>query len=588
MAVAGKNRKKTSGVERGSIVFGTLIIVLLVAMLALILNGMLKYSKAVKNRREASGQEVEADDGSSVMEVVPTYTPAPTPTPMPQSGAWQVGEIASSAVPNSTQKLQIITRVYDKNGTLLDDGAYAAEEQIRFGTADEYSQLEGITTFRGNHYRDTASVGSIGGAPSGLSIDWSVRIGEIDEWSGVGWTGQCAIVRWPSETVQIMNIYPEKKQKADLVEIIYATLDGNIYFLDLDDGSYTRDPIKVGAPIKGSVTVDPRGYPLLYCGQGIEEVHGNDVPIGTRIFSLIDGSVLYFLDGHDPLTFRKWYAFDCSPLVDGDTDTMILLGENAITYIVKLNTTYDPQAGTISIRPEITRYLFKTDVSTRPGMENSMVIYNHYVYFPDNSGFLQCLDLDTLQPLWVAYVDDDTDSTPMIEEEEPGHVALYTGCELDLRGSNGNIYIRKFDALTGEELWKQSVYCRTNGDTDGGAFATPAMGKGSLGDLVYFMIARTEDGGTLYALNKHTGEVAWTRNMKKHSWSSPVCVYDDTGRGYVFASNSAGYLKLMDGLTGEFVCEINVDANIEGSPVVWNDTLVVGTRGNRILGIKIR
>ena len=84
-----------------------------------------------------------------------------------------------------------------------------------------------------------------------------------------GWTGQCAIVRWPEEVVRIMNVREEKKG-GPLTEVIYATLDGRVYFLDLYDGQATRPAINIGAPIKGSVTVDPRGYPLLYVGQGID------------------------------------------------------------------------------------------------------------------------------------------------------------------------------------------------------------------------------------------------------------------------------------------------------------------------------
>jgi hypothetical protein len=78
-----------------------------------------------------------------------------------------------------------------------------------------------------------------------------------------------------------------KKSKEQSQRSYYATLDGNIYFLDLDDGKATRPLINVGYPHKGSVTVDPRGYPLLYAGQGIDEKAGKRVPIGYRIFSLL-------------------------------------------------------------------------------------------------------------------------------------------------------------------------------------------------------------------------------------------------------------------------------------------------------------
>lgn len=55
-------------------------------------------------------------------------------------------------------------------------------------------------------------------------------------------------------------------EQEDLVEVIYAALDGYIYFLDLDTGEPTRDALWLGYTFKGSGSLDPRGYPILYVG----------------------------------------------------------------------------------------------------------------------------------------------------------------------------------------------------------------------------------------------------------------------------------------------------------------------------------
>jgi len=62
----------------------------------------------------------------------------------------------------------------------------------------------------------------------------------------VGWTGQPSIVRWDDSTKNAMNINPQKKSKKGLTEVIYATMDGKIYFLDLEDGKPAREPINIG------------------------------------------------------------------------------------------------------------------------------------------------------------------------------------------------------------------------------------------------------------------------------------------------------------------------------------------------------
>lgn len=89
-----------------------------------------------------------------------------------------------------------------------------------------------------------------------------------------------------------MNIKPEYKN-TDLVEVIYPTLDGNIYFLNLENGQPTRDPIYIGFSTKGTGMIDPRGYPILYTGQGLNQ---NGEKFGHhkfRIFSLIDQTELF-------------------------------------------------------------------------------------------------------------------------------------------------------------------------------------------------------------------------------------------------------------------------------------------------------
>ena len=62
---------------------------------------------------------------------------------------------------------------------------------------------------------------------------------------------------------------------------------------------------------------------------------------------------------------------------------------------------YDPEAGTISIAPEVDRYVFRSAISDQPGMENSLAVYDHYGYFVDNSGLLQCVALNALTCVWA-------------------------------------------------------------------------------------------------------------------------------------------------------------------------------------------
>ena len=584
MAKAKKRGRKKQA-RRAKIPAGVLVFVAVVAALALLLALLLR---ALLGGGTDAGV-TPAVSPTATVDAVVTATPgaatapAATATPVPTVGPGlrSAGDVVS---PPSQFGLESIAV---QNGERVD--AYARTPEIHMGLSGEYTDVEGVTTFRGNNYRDSAAYGNIPDDPEELEIVWSVAVSQIDDWGGVGWTGQCAIVRWPKEVVRIMNVREEKKG-GPLTEVIYATLDGRVYFLDLYDGQATRPAINIGAPIKGSVTVDPRGYPLLYVGQGIPEANGHSVDIGTRIFSLIDQQLLFFLDGDDSFAQRSWYAFDAAPLVDGKTDTMLQVGENAILYLVKLNTDYDPEAGTISIDPKVDRYVFRSRVSDQPGMENSLAVYNDYGYFVDNSGLLQCVDLNTLTCVWAGDTGDDTDATIVLEEEADGTVALYTATEREHSASyDENAYLRKINALTGEMLWKLPVKVYTSEGNEGGSFATPALGKGELGDLIFAHMTRTpDDGATLMAVDKESGEVVWRVAMGSGGWSSPVCVYDASGKGYVLVGSSSGALRLYDGRTGRIISICDLEGNIEGSPAVFEDMLVVGTRGKRIFGVRIK
>ena len=266
---------------------------------------------------------------------------------------------------------------------------YQRADKISFGDPEDYFALPGISTFRGNNYRDSATYGTATVTQRKLSERWSYKTSTLkgSSWSGSGWTGQPLIVKWDDATRAIMNLYPDKKAKTDLVEVIYATLDGHIYFIDLQDGKATRDPINVGMCFKGAGSLDPRGYPLMYVGSG--DVNAQGERPRMYIISLIDGKILYQM-GHNETVAKRtdnknWCAFDSAPLVHGDTDTLIWPGENGVLYTMKLGTQYNAQTGLLAISPG---NIVKTTYSTNRngsdkywyGMEASCSIVENYLY----------------------------------------------------------------------------------------------------------------------------------------------------------------------------------------------------------------
>lgn len=452
---------------------------------------------------------------------------------------------------------------------------------------NKYSNLEGILTFRGNNYRDSAACGYIGDKSCKLEKVWSYTT-ESSSWGGgAGWTGQPLIVKWPKNLLNVMNIYEEFKRKENCVEVIQASLDGKIYFLDIYSGKRTRNPIRVGNPIKGTPSIDPRGYPLLYVGDGIPEKSD----IGFNIFSLIDGRKLYHQSGIDKDAFRLWGAFDSSALFN--EGKLIVGGENGLIYIMDLNVDYKQDEKTININPKVTKYRYKIgEDSSRLGIENSLCAYKNLIYFSDNSGVIQCLDLSTLTPKWVYEAGDDTDASLTISEEN-GVPYVYTGNEVDLQGEKGISTIRKINGYTGKVVWENKYECfSVIGDhaVNGGVLATNTIGKGSIKDCVIFSIARYKsfNGGIVVALNKETGKDVWSKGFKNYMWSSPVDIYDKNGKAYLIQCDSGGEINFINAENGTILSNINLGANIESSPAVFNDIVIVASRNGTINAIKIK
>ncbi len=517
-------------------------------------------------------------------------TEPPTEPAEPEFTLPAVGMTEDSDPDNWDVKWEIIV-----DGEITD--SYTREESISFADANKYSyaSLPGVFTFRGDNYRTGPVWGTADVQQEVLSDLWVREIGSLNKgtgtgaWTGCGWTGQPLIVQWDEETKAIMNLYPEKKAKENLVEVIYATMDGYIYFYDLDDGTYTRPPMNVGMTFKGAGALDPRGYPILYVGAGDKTASGKIQRM--YIINLIDCTIAFEYGNGDDWRKRNWTAFDSSPLVSAETDTLIWPGESGILYTMKLNTVYDKEAGTLSIAPDnIVRTRYSTSTGRTLGYEASVIAVDHYLYVADNGGMLFCVDVNTMELMWAQNVRDDVNATPVFEWDAEGNGWLYIGTSMEYCG--GSVYMYKINASTGEIAWEVHIdgvaYDKA---VSGGILSSPVLGKQgtALEGMIYWSIARTPGNysGTLLALDTDTGEVIWESVLSSYCWSSPLAVYSESGEPYLILCDSVGNVMLIDALNGETLNKLNIGSNIEASPAMFNDILVVGTRGQRVHGIKL-
>lgn len=503
-------------------------------------------------------------------------------------------------IPHATEATQ--PAVHGIEAQLEVDGqpaeSYQRMQPVEVSEKEPYTQQEGIVTFRGDHLRSGVALGNATLKQKKLRIRWSAETGKLAKgygkgfWTGSGWTGQPLILHWTQEQKQSMNLYEEKKQKETLWEVIYSTMDGNVYFLDLEDGTPTRDVLKVGLPFKGAGAVHP-SLPILHLGPG-DSGAGEGEYARAYLYSLEDCSKLLEYGGQDPFAIREFCGFDSSPLFFGDY--IFEPSENGILYTFKLNP-YTDEEGKLRIAPdEFVKLRYKTARSSEEsywlGMEDSPVMWKNYLYIADNGGTMLCVDVNTMRIVWTQDVVDDTNGSPVFSMED-GHPYLYIGTSLHWSPSKrlrlGDCPIFKLDAITGEYVWIRSYFCNTIAGISGGVQATPVLGKHEIEDLVIFPVARTPSvrNGIVVALDKKTGKEVWRYKMKAYAWSSPVAVYDEEGKAYLLQGDSAGTLHLLDARTGKLLDQLPLGANIEASPAVVGNILVVGTRGMKIFGIEL-
>lgn len=496
------------------------------------------------------------------------------------------------------KKIPAFDPVYDSNQPIrwkiIPHSSSSPDQGVSF--AGSYSiNPEDITAFRGNQYRNSPSRGNIKGKPSALKFEWkyttrnkSILSGNdgskysvIDWGGGSGWTGQPALIQWSRTMKDSLGITRRDFLQDDQAkEVIIGSLSGEVYFIDLASGKATRDPIQIDGPIKGSIAIDPRLNGMLYVGQGISK----GKRFGAYLIDMITRKVVLHIPGKDPDAFRNWGAFDSNPLLDQTSGALFWPAENGLLYRINVQDKNKPFVES--------KLNYSRPGMSRLGMEASMAAIGHYGFVGDNSGNILCIDLKNLKPVWQIDNEDDIDASIVVDQEEDRYY-LYVGNEVDHRQPYAKATLKKIDARTGSTIWKAGRVCAghplNERENSGGVLATPLIGKKKGDHIAIALFSRPNktQKADLVAFDKRSGKELYSFRLDAYSWASPVDFYDEDGNMYLFLSDVIGNLYLMNGLTGELLHKTATGLTIESSPILYNDRIVVGTRGNSILSYKI-
>ncbi|GAA0915050.1 hypothetical protein GCM10009557_88110 [Virgisporangium ochraceum] len=422
-------------------------------------------------------------------------------------------------------------------------------------------KVPGLLTFRGNPTRTYYGTGPL--PRSQPSEKWKFpRTGSmcstsVDEkgpsqWCGSGWTGQPAVFEREGRTW-----------------VVFGAYDRKVHFLDAGTGEQILPDFPTGDIIKGSVTVDPDGYPIVYTGSRDNYYRAIAIDRNPPV-------ELWKLSA-DAVKPTKWNNdWDGSGLVIDDY--LFEGGENSQFHIVKLNRGYDAN-GKVTLAPRLVfntpgwdDQLLKDIGHGNVSIENSVAIVRDVVYFANSGGLVQGWDLSGLKQgraptrVFRFWTGDDTDATIVADEQG----MLYVGSEYEKQSARSKEVgqMMKLDPSKPDNplVWKLDDRPRV----PAGIWGTPALYK----DLVIF----DTTGGDVHGIDRATGTVRWTLRLPSGQvWQSPVVI-----DGVLVIGDCLGDLRAYDvsdtAKPPGPLWTLKVGGCIESTPAVWKGRMYVGTR----------
>ncbi len=272
----------------------------------------------------------------------------------------------------------------------------------------------GLTTAPAR-YR-TASM-CCGASPTRLCVGTLRWVASRSSGAATGWTGQPVVWERPD----------------GVTEVIFGAYDKNIHFVNAATGERTRPDFYMGDIIKGSVVLDPDGYPLLYVGSRDSRY---------RIIAL-DRDVPTELWGLDAASVAGIWNNDWDSSAAIVNDMLLEGGENSWWFAVKLNRKRD-ETGLVTVEPEI---LYETpmwtdqllaQVGRQQSVEDSTAVFGDTAYVANSAGRVVGFDISDGdwskdRMVFDFWMGDDVDASIVID----GDGKLYVASEIDLATSRG-------------------------------------------------------------------------------------------------------------------------------------------------------
>jgi outer membrane protein assembly factor BamB len=435
-----------------------------------------------------------------------------------------------------------------------------------FGQPYPNAKVEGLLTFRGNPSRSYYGEGPVPATPKVLHRFPETPMCKSS--MNLGTTKVWCGMGWTGQ--------PDIVVRDGRTWAIFGGYDGHIHFMDATTGQRILPDVVTGDIIKGTPTIDPDGMPLVYSGSrdNLLRVIATDRPGEAKVLWTLDSEAV-----KPTLWNDDW---DSSPLILGDY--MVEGSESSRFWVIKLNRRID-KAGLVQVAPKV---VFTTEAWDQEAIaangdedasvESSVAVYKDTVYFATSAGLVLGYDLSKVpsggpaRKVFRFYSGNDADASVVVDKDG----FLYTASEYDRPSPRAREagQLTKLDPrnTTNPIVWKLEV----DTNVKGGIYGTP----GIAGNSVYV----ATDGGRLISLDRTTGAIQWERSLPHPTWGSPVVV-DDT----LLIGDCMGFFHAFD-VSNPLVVpperwSVELGGCIEATPAVWRGSIYIGTRAGHLFVI---
>ncbi|MCU1497301.1 MAG: hypothetical protein JWM47_1254 [Acidimicrobiales bacterium] len=428
------------------------------------------------------------------------------------------------------------------------------------------AKVEGLLTFRGNPSRSYYGEGPVPATPKVLHRFPETPMCKSSE--NLGTTKVWCGMGWTGQ--------PDIVVRGGRTWAIFGGYDGHIHFMDALTGERILPDVVTGDIIKGTPTIDPDGMPLVYSGSrdNLLRVIATDRPGEAKVLWTLDSESV-----KPTLWNDDW---DSSPLILGDY--MVEGSESSRFWVIKLNRRIDA-AGLVQVDPKV---VFTTEAWDQEAIaangdedasvESSVAVYKDTVYFATSAGLVLGYDVSKVpaggpaKRVFRFFSGNDADASVVVDKD--GY--LYTASEYDRPTPRAREagQLTKLDPrnTTNPIVWRLEVDTKVKG----GIYGTPGIS----GNSVYV----ATDGGRLLSLNRATGAIQWERSLPNPTWGSPVVV-DDT----LLIGDCDGFFHAFD-VSNPLVVPpekwtVELGGCIEATPAVWRGYIYIGTRAGHLFVI---